>query len=349
MSTKENQTNTKEEEIDLGRLFELIGRGFTKLFKAIGDLLKFLFNALIFVLLFLRKHFIKFVIAAIIGFFGGYFSEGTERSYVSNMVVSSNFNSIHQLYNNITYYNNLVLQKDTSSLVKLFNINKKEAASLKSFEIEPIITENEKLSLLDEFIKTADTTSVKFIDANVYLNSLTKFNYKNHKITVNATKNDVFKKLESTIIDNLSENKYFKNQKNTFDKNIAFETKELTAQLAQIDSLRNLYKKVLLKEAEKKTPATQIDLSSKSSKKQSELELFKIQKELNIRFEEINTIKAEEGEIINKVSSFSNIGTKLSIIRRAPGLYAMSLVVLTLLVILLLELNKYLLNYKKEN
>ena len=348
MSTKDNQKNPKDEEIDIGRLFQLIGRGFTKLFNAIGNLLKNLLKALIFILLFIRKHFVKFAIAAVIGFFVGYFSEGTARTYKSEMVVSANFNSIFQLYNNITNYNNLVLQKDTVGLAKLFNIDKAEAASLKAFEINPIITENEKLSLLDKFVKKADTTSVKLIDASVYLNSLTKYNYKNHKITVNSTKNDVFKKLESTIIDNLSKNKYFKNQKKTFDNNIAFEDRDLKAQLAQIDSLRNTYKQVLLKEAEKGTPTTRIDLSSKSNNKANEIELFKIQKDINTRLKEINTLKVEEGDIINKVSGFSSVGTKLSIIRRAPGLYAMYLVGLTLVVILLFELNKYLKNYKPE-
>jgi len=342
MSAKEKQTGSQEEEIDLGRLFELIGKVFTKLFNAIGSLLNFLLNTLIFILLFIRKHFIKFAVAAVIGFFIGFFSEGTDRAYKSDMIVSSNFNSIHQLYNNITNYNNLVEQKDTIGLVKLFNIKKDEAASLKSFEITPIITENEKLSLLDEFIKTADTTSVKLIDPNVYLNSLTKYNYKNHKISVKATKNNIFKKLEPTIIANLSKNDYFRNQKKAFEDNIEFEKSELKSQLIQIDSLRNLYKQVLLKEAEKNTPATQIDLSSKTDKKQSELELFKIQKEINSRLVEINKIKVEEGEIINKVSGFSSIGTKLSIIRRAPGLYALYLVGLTLIVILLINLNTYL-------
>ena len=150
------------------------------------------------------------------------------------MVVSSNFNSIHQLYNNITYYNNLVSQKDTAGLVQLFNIDKKEASSLKSFEIKAIISKNEKLSLLDEFIKTADTTTVKLIDPDVYLNSLTAYNYKNHKITVKATQNNIFKKLESTIINNISENDYFAAQKNVFEKNIAFEIQELSYQLVQL-------------------------------------------------------------------------------------------------------------------
>jgi len=76
--------------------------------------------------------------------------------------------------------------------------------------------------------------------------------------------------------------------------------------------------------------------------------LFKIQKDINTRLKEINTLKVEEGDIINKVSGFSSVGTKLSIIRRAPGLFAMYLVGLTLVVILLFELNKYLKNYKPE-
>ena len=132
-----------------------------------------------------------------------------------------------------------------------------------------------------------------------------------------------------------------------FENNIEFEKRELATQLAQIDSLRNLYKQVLLKEAEKNTPATQIDLSLKTDKKDNELELFKVQKDINKRLVEITTIKAEEGEIISKVSGFGSVGTKLSIIRRAPGLYALYLMGLTLIIILLFELNNYLKNYQQ--
>jgi hypothetical protein len=343
MSTNQNQ----EDEIEIGKLFQLIGNGFSKLFNLIGDLFRALLKATIYILLFVRKHLLKFAISALVGFFLGYFSEGKERTYEATMVVSANFNSIHQLYNNITYYNNLVIQKDTTDLAKLFNINKQQASSLKSFVIEPIITENEKLSLLDEFVKTADTTTVKLIDKNVYLNSLTKFNYKNHRILVKATQSNIFKKLEPAIVANISENTFFTKQKNTFDKNIAFESKELLMQLSQIDSLRNLYKQVLLKEAEKKMTGTQIDLSSKTSKKDNEIELFKIQKNINTRLSEINTLKAEEGDILNTVSGFGGVGKKVFIAYRAPGEYAIFLMLLTLATILLLELNKYLKNYKQ--
>jgi hypothetical protein len=348
MNTKDNQQKPQDEEVDLGKLFQLIGKGFTRLFDAIGDLLKFLFKALIFVLLFLRKHFLKFAIAAIIGSFGGYFSEGKVRPYTSSMVVSTNFNSAHQLYNNITYYNNLIEQKDSLSLAQLFTISTYEATSLKAIEIIPIVTKNEKLSLLDEFIKSADTTTVKLINSNIYLNSLTTFNYKTHTIIVKSIQKDIFKKLETTIIHGIYENDYFKENKDAFEKNNTFEKKELLSQLVQIDSLRNLYKQVLLKEAEKKNTGTQIDLSSKTLKKENELELFKIQQDINNRLIEINTLKAEKGQIVSKISGFSSVGKKVSIISRAPGLYALFLVGLTLVTILLIELNTYLKNYKES-
>ena len=119
-------------------------------------------------------------------------------------------------------------------------------------------------------------------------------------------------------------------------------------QLVQIDSLRNLYKQVLLKEAEKKNTGTQIDLSSNTSKKENEIELFKIQQTINTRLSEINISKAEEGQIINKISGFGSVGQKVSVISRAPGLYALLLVGLTLVTILLIELNTYLKNYKES-
>ena len=55
MSDKENKTpiTVKEEEIDLGKLFSLIGNAFSKLFNNIGLLLKVLFHYFILLLIFL--------------------------------------------------------------------------------------------------------------------------------------------------------------------------------------------------------------------------------------------------------------------------------------------------------
>ena len=49
-----NQQN-KEEEVDLGSLFAIIGKGFSNLFQWIGEIFKGIFHFIISILLFLKQ------------------------------------------------------------------------------------------------------------------------------------------------------------------------------------------------------------------------------------------------------------------------------------------------------
>ncbi len=59
--TKESQP--KEEEIELGSLFIIIGKGFSNLFRFIGKIFKGFFHFFILLLLFLKDNLIKLAIA----------------------------------------------------------------------------------------------------------------------------------------------------------------------------------------------------------------------------------------------------------------------------------------------
>ena len=83
--------NNNEEEVDLGSLFVIIGKGFSNLFNFIGSIFKGAFHFLISILLFLKKHFIKLLIAAIFGFIGGVYLEySKEKIYRRNVRCSTN-------------------------------------------------------------------------------------------------------------------------------------------------------------------------------------------------------------------------------------------------------------------
>ena len=56
------------EEVDLGQLFKLIGRAFDRLFGFIGSILNKLFLAFVWMVFFVKRHFIKIALAGIIGF-----------------------------------------------------------------------------------------------------------------------------------------------------------------------------------------------------------------------------------------------------------------------------------------
>ena len=75
MSTKK-QNN--DEEVDLGSLFTVIGKGFKNFFNFIGNIFKGIFHRLILILLFLNVHILKFSVAVLIGGIVGFFLESNK-------------------------------------------------------------------------------------------------------------------------------------------------------------------------------------------------------------------------------------------------------------------------------
>ena len=118
-----------EEEVDLGSLFVIIGRGFSNLFNFIKGIFTGIFLSAIKVLIFLKKNFRPIGIAVIIGgVIGGVKEFHKEDLFYSQLVLEPNFKSTRQLYNNVNYYNDLVKQKDTAILQKIFNLEMSVAA-----------------------------------------------------------------------------------------------------------------------------------------------------------------------------------------------------------------------------
>ncbi len=141
---KENNTSPpKEEEIDLGQLFNLIGRGFSKLFEFLKYIIDTFFKWILLFLLFLRSNTIKILIGTFIGLLLGGIYEYRYKipTYESSMTVQPNFGSDVQLYKNIDYYQSLVLQSDFKRLAESLEIDEDEAKSLKLIEARPYSNE----------------------------------------------------------------------------------------------------------------------------------------------------------------------------------------------------------------
>ena len=78
MSTNNKPVNTEnnnQEEVDLGSLFAIIGKGFSNFFTFIATIFKELFHLIISVFLFLKENSVKIGIALIIGLVVGLFLE----------------------------------------------------------------------------------------------------------------------------------------------------------------------------------------------------------------------------------------------------------------------------------
>ena len=340
--------NNNEEEVDLGSLFKIIGKGFQNLFNFIGNIFKGIFHFFISILIFLKDNIVKIGIAAFIGFAIGVFIQvKSADKYESQMLVQPNFKSANQLYNNISYYNDLVKQKDTANIQKTFKIDKETAASLKKFTIEPIINENDIINSYNEFILDVDTTTVKSYNFEDFKASFSLLDYKIHKINVVSEKNDVFDKLDEVILSSVIKNKYFNRVKELTNENLNRTDSLLRTNLAQIDSLRVVYMKVMLEEAKKQNSGTSIDLGGKM-RTTKELELFETNREINEELEDIVKDKSEKYEVINVISNFQPIGSEIKGVTRNIAFQLSVLGALAMIFILLLiKINSYLNNYKK--
>ncbi|MBW8242628.1 hypothetical protein K1F50_07430 [Muricauda oceani] len=343
-----NQKNS--DEIDLGQLFQMIGKGFQKLFNFIGSIFKGIFHLIVLFLLFIQKNIIFIGAAIIIGGVAGFvLDRTTPEKYISRMVVEPNFNSVQQLYNNIAFYNDLADAQDSVALATALNITEHEAASIKEIFTDSYSDENQKIKLFDEFIRELDTTTVKAIDYTNYLENFNSMDARFHQISMISTDNRVAKKAQPAIINSISVNEYFKLQKRINDENLDLQEEIYKKQLVEIDSLQSLYRTVLVKEADKPMQGTNINLAEGGESKGRELALVQEKDILKEKLVELNQERANKSTIINVISDFPTRGVEQKGLWKS---YKFKLPILLLIVVLgvlaLLELNKYLKSYNQK-
>ena len=345
------QTNKNtSEEIDLGQLFQLIGRGFQKLFNFIGSILSGIFHAIITFLLFLQKNFVVLIIAVVVGAVGGFLADMYKTpKYISKMVVEPNFNSVQQLYNNIDFYNDLAMARDSLTLSRVLEISVSDAASIKKVFVDSYSDENQKIKLFDEFIRELDTTTVKALDYQSYLENFNSMDARFHQISIVATDDSTAKKVQPAIIASISANEYFKLQKRINDENLDLQENIYNQQLLEIDSLQQLYKRVLEKEAGKPMQGTSINLAENGGAQNKELELVQERDILKDRLVVLNKERANKTSILNVISDFPARGVKQKgFWRNYKFILPVLLLGLTVGLLALRELNRYLKTYNQK-
>jgi len=350
---KTSNSQVKEDEIDLGQLFTLIGKGFSNFFNFIGNIITTIFNWFLLFILFIRSNAKKVFLGAFLGaILGGIYHYGFKsKTYESSMTVQPNFGSAVQLYKNIDFYQSLIKQNDTDRLASSLNISSSEAENLTSIEVEPYSNDNQTLLSYKNFIKDFDTTTVKLINYKTFAKEQPVESYRYHIVTVSSKDKYVFTKLEVPIINSIIRNTYYDKVKTTAYSNLISRKVALEGSMAELDSLRSLYKEVMLAESRKENSGTNIFMSETGSNSK-EVVVFDKFMDMNQFLIDVNKKLTEENEVINVVSSFNAIGMKIG------GWYRNSAVqgflggfLLVLLFVSLKELNQVLIKYdeKKTN
>lgn len=242
---------SNNEEIDLGQLFNAIGRLFDKLFNFIGSIFKGLFTLLILLLKPVVNH-IKLIsiivlVSAVIGFF---LQKTRTPIFYSEMLVQPHFESKYKLSNNINYFNTLIKSRKTEELSKIFEIDTTHAKSLVGFELNigPETT-NTLLQQYDDYLKTIDTALVAQITFDNFIKNRDILSADVFSIKAMSKINNIFPKLE-TGFEKTFENPYSKKLKKIRDSTIQIKKDSYYKELNRLDSLQRIYLELKKSESE---------------------------------------------------------------------------------------------------
>ena len=318
MSTKEN-TPDKEEEVDLGQLFKLIGNMFTNFFNFIGSIFKGAFQFLILVLIHFYKGIKWYATAVILGVVVGYFiDKNSDDLYGANLFIETNFNSSRQVYENLKNLHQLAhVDKDSVELAERLGITVHEAASIKGFYIEPDIDENTRILSFIAYKKGLDSVSLSEANYKEYIGGLSNYNFKLHKIGVATTDKFIFQKLRGKLVSEMTVNDYLKKLQKVTIENLGREQVSLNKEQIETDSLANEYLKLRINESEKEAipgKGTNFFLGATEEKSilVNESALFQKKFTLEIRKRAIQKELVEKENIVNVISDFPSSGYDIS-------------------------------------
>jgi len=351
LEDKEQLGKPREEDIDIAQLFVLIGKGFSNIINFIASLLKTIFGWFLLFIIFIRGNLKKmFLVALLGGSLGAIYQYGLkEVQYESSMTVEPNFGSAVQLYKNIEYYLSLVKQDDFERLASSLNISIDEASSISWIEVEPYSNENQVLLSYKDFIAELDSNAVKHVNYKVFSKEQPVESFKYHVIKITSKDKYVFKKLESPIINSIISNNYYDKIKTTAYTNLMSRKSALENSMVELDSLRELYKKVLLTESAKESSGTNIFMSETGSVTK-EVDVFDKYMVMNEELIEVNKKLTAENEVVNVVSSFNSIGMKVKTWYKNFAIIGfISGFALMFLMISIRKLDQQLLNYKNQH
>ena len=337
----------QEEEVDLGNLFKVIGKGISNLLNVILQFFISIFHYFILLLIFLKNHAIKLGLALLIGFIVGLIIHKIgPKSYVSDMVVETNYGSGMQLYKQIDYLNNLVKKKDSISLAQVLNIKAIEAAKISRLGVSAYQPERNLYNAYDEYLKETDSIYTRNFKFEDFKKRVDEYDFRYHQIEVESESNNIFTKLTSGII-NLVENDYFKNKRDIKLKELNQKLDILNNNLIQIDSLRKTYKEVSIKEAEKLTNSSTIEISKSDSKKdENDIKLFETSNELLNNISWTNEDLVRKNNVVNIISNFDQVGVPdKNITHKKYFQFPLLFFGFMLAWILIKKLNHYLENY----
>ena len=355
MSTTSNPQPS--EEVDLGQLFKMIGNGFRRLFQFIGSIFKQLFLAFVWFVFFLKKRAIILLIAAAVGLaLGLVLNKTSPPIYKSSISVKQNYPTGENLYGSIEYYNGLLKDRDYEVLGRVLGIGEDVSNKIVGFSIEPIITDNDRVVMFDQYITELDSLAASKVEYEAFIDNIEDYKHRNQQISIKSTTRANFKAVFTNIVENINSNSFFKNEQAKDIFELEQSKASIEQALVQSDSLQRTYKRVLEQQMDAKSGAeigitfegdNDIDKTREYDLYLNDIELRRELVEINRRLNDIENIvdaissKQESGFVDNTKEL---LGMKLSSRNYYPALFF----ILAFIVLLGMEFFKFIEKYKPE-
>lgn len=307
-------TNPQNEEVDLGQLFNAIGKLFEKLFNFIASLFRGIFKVIIYSLKPLVNNFklisVVVLLFAIVGFVAEKFKAPI---YESDMLVRPYFDSKYQLANNVNYFNALIGEQNLSELSIIFEIDTLRAKELLSFEMKiGPETPNDLLKEYDTYLKSIDSTLAVQVSYEEFIENRDILAANVFSIVAKAKKNDVFVSLEKGFRKTF-ENEYSKRIRTKRDDTIKLRRESYEKQLEEVRRLQEVYVKVI--ESDSENPEVSIGPEGMFPLQQTKRETKEfdlLQKELQLRTEisKLDEILVKDDVYFDILAGFEEVGSR---------------------------------------
>ena len=356
MSTNSNTPNNSE-EVDLGQLFKLIGNVFDRFFNFIGRIFNNLFLAFIWFIFFLKKRIIILALATAFGLIIGFFNTKTAApKYESSVTVVQNYPTGENLYNSVGYYNDLLRQQDYETLGAVLELDLEITKSILNFNVEPVVSENNKLVAFYDYIQQLDSLAASKIDYQDFLINNEDYTYEYQQIRIESSERNSFKSVFENIVKSINSNPFFINEQR---KDIIELTQIKTALEKALDESKKLqetYKKVLeqgINSDQAKSSEIGITFEGSSQvEKTKEFDLYQSDLELRAQLVEIERELLDKQYIVEMISNKQDSGSAsttkilLGIELNQAIYYAILAFLAAMLILFVIEFLRFIEKYK---
>ncbi|HVW60926.1 MAG TPA: hypothetical protein VHC48_12845 [Puia sp.] len=327
MENQPIKPSPEEKDIDLGVLFKIFIEIAHTLASALRRLVRRLLNLLIWFLVFLRKRVLLLVVGLLLGLIPGfyiYLIKGPR--FYSLMTVKVNFQSAHNLYNKVDYFNSLIQMHENKKLAALFNISDEDADKLVRFEIRAIDDDIQAIELYKKYfydpqdyarvvregqlMLTRDSAWSNIIRFRDFKNKLSFYDYPLQQVKLVSKLPSGYGAIEAGFVAAVSGNEALQRRKLISDSVHQEQARVIRSSLSNADSLMKAFAKQVAAGGRTESNAT-LTLSAKQGKS-PETEVFDETIKLNNEFGRLQQQHADQLNVLDVYADLNDRGTYMS-------------------------------------